>query len=370
MLAFALIWLASGHGAAAVALTSTLALVPRVAFLLLGGVLGDRHGPGWTLLATYGIQVVLLVVLVPLVGAAPSVGLLAATALATGVLSALGQPAATVLPRLLIDHEDQLPRALAQISASIQLARIVGVPAAGVLMATQPLAIVLVLHAGTVALALATLLVVQAGAATGATGSSGPPGGIVAELVVGLRSATRLKVWRLLLSVALVCAAVLPGIAVLVPITARARGWTAAAAAQIDAAWAAGVLGVTLVVSLTSTLHRPRLALVTGPTGCALGLTGLAVATSPAIATASTALVGAGTALYTTHVAPALLRLAPADQLSRFQSLLGVVQLLPAAVLSAPYATLGHLQPAAALAAAAVAALLAAALGLRPLRAA
>lgn len=82
------------------------------------------------------------------------------------------------------------------------------------------------------------------------------------------------------------------------------------------------------------------------------------------LAAAAAILIGCGTALFTTHVAPTLIRLAPTDRLSRFQSLLGMVHLLPAALLSAPYASLGHLHPATAFGAAVVAALIAAALPL------
>lgn len=368
MLAFALVWLASGYGAAAVALTSTLAVLPRVGFLLLGGVLGDRHGPTRTLLLTYSLQVLLLLALVPLSAArTPSVGLLAATALCTGVLAALSQPAATVLPRLLLDREDQLPRALAQISASTQLARILGVPLAGALIATGTLTSVLALNAGTVAFALSALLSIRPRTAAPQESQAGTRASIMVELLDGLRGAVRLGVWRLLVAVALVCAAVLPSIAVLVPLTARARGWTATDAARIDAAWAVGILAITLLISLTSTLRRPRAALLLGPITCALGLIGLAAATTPGVATAAAVLVGAGTAMFTTHVAPALIRLAPRDQLSRFQSLLGMVQLLPAAVSTAPYATLGHWQPSAGLAVAALLAATAAAVGVRAL---
>ena len=52
MLAFALIWLATGHGPAAVALVSTVSVLPSLCLLLLGGALGDRHGPRSLLVAT------------------------------------------------------------------------------------------------------------------------------------------------------------------------------------------------------------------------------------------------------------------------------------------------------------------------------
>ncbi|MGP9683820.1 MULTISPECIES: hypothetical protein [unclassified Brachybacterium] len=157
---------------------------------------------------------------------------------------------------------------------------------------------------------------------------------------------------------ALVCSAVLPVVAVVLPSWARANGWDASQASLLEAAWAAGTLTVTLLISITGTLSRQNLALIGGPVLMSIALGALASPPGPLGAGAailSAALLGVGTAVFTTHIAPTLLRLAPAGQMTRFQALVGVVQLAPPALLNSPFAALsggGHASVALLLAAA------------------
>lgn len=340
MLAFALIWLATGHGPAAVALVSTVSVVPALCMLLLGGVLGDRHGPQRLLLVTTLAQLAVLLGLMLVTGENPGIAHLAAAAGVLSVLSAFRQPAATVFPRLLITGDEQLSRALARISGSLHIARILGVSAGGIAISLWPLAMLLAGCAALAALSLAVLLTLRPRAQAPSSDCSDT--GVWNALATGVRSAHALRIWPLLAAVALVCAAVLPVVAVVLPSAARAQGWSGSAAGLLEAAWAAGTLTVTLLVSVTGTLTKERRALVGGPLLMAGALLALvfALPVSLPAALGASALLGAGTAVFTTHVAPLLLRRAPTGQMTRFQSLMALVQLAPPALLNGPFAAL------------------------------
>lgn len=340
MLAFALIWIATGHGPGAVALVSTLTVLPRIVLLLLGGVLGDRHGPRSMLVATAGTQVVAVFLLATLNVGAPGVAVLATTAAVTAVISAFQQPAAIVYPRLLLRDDDQLPRALARISGSIHAARILGVAAGGLVIAGWSLQVVLAANGFIAACMVTALVVLRPRTPAAPTAPDGQGGSIWTALRDGIRSAHELRIWPFLLAVALLCAAVLPVVAVVLPSAARANGWSATQASLLESSWAAGMLAVTLLISFIGTTTRQTLALTSGLLVAALALFVLALPISAPLAMAASAILGAGTALFTTHIAPALLRLAPVGQMTRFQSLMTIVQLGPPALVNAPFAAL------------------------------
>lgn len=340
MLAFALIWLATGHGPAAVALVSTVSVVPSLVLLLVGGVLGDRHGPQRLVAITTLAQLAVLLGLMLVAGEEPGIAHLTTAAAALSVLSAFRQPAATVLPRLLITGDEQLSRALARISGSLHIARILGVSAGGIAISLWPLTVLLAGCAVLAILSLAVLLTLRLGARAPTSGVD--DSGVWSALVAGVRSAHALRIWPLLAAVALVCAAVLPVVAVVLPSAARAQGWSGSAAGLLEAAWAAGTLSVTLLVSVTGTVTMERRALVGGPLLMAGALMALVftLPVSPPAALSAAALLGAGTAVFTTHIAPMLLRRAPTGQMTRFQSLMALVQLAPPALLNGPFAAL------------------------------
>lgn len=340
MLAFALIWTATSHGPAAVAIVSTLAVVPRILLMLFGGALGDRHGPRRLLIATTAIQFAALAVLAGLSIVSSGVIFLAAAAGATAVISAFQQPAAVVLPRLLITHDDQFARALARISGSLHAARILGVGIGGLAITALPLIAIFGANAVVVGLSLVVLCSIHPQSDRGKASATTSGAGIWTALATGIKSVHALRIWPLLAAVALVCAAVLPTVAVIMPSMARSHGWTATQASLLEAGWATGTLVVTLLISYTGTIPKQVIPMVGGPALICAALAALALPVSVPIAIALSVLTGVGTATFTTHIAPTLLRMAPPDQLTRFQSLMAIVQLAPPALLNSPLAAL------------------------------
>lgn len=336
MLGFALIWSATAHGAGTVALVSTVAAVPQVLLVLLGGAIGDRHGPRRTLLATTAARTLLLaILLVPATGQ-PGPGLLVAASGIGAVIAAIHQPSATVLPRLLVRDPEQLARAMARISGSLQIARTLGVAAGGAVVARWSLGAVVAITMVMTVTVLALLLALRP------VRTAEPPDrrqSMAVTIVDGLRAARALRIWPVLAAVALVSGAVLPTVGVVVPMLARGRGWSPAQAGLLDAGWAAGLLAVTLAVSVLGAPRR-RTPMIVGPLLVSVGAVLLALPVSPPVAIGVCALIGVGTALFTTQVAPLLVRIAPAEQMARFQSLLVLVQLVPPALLNAPSAAL------------------------------
>lgn len=340
MLAFALIWTATSHGPAAVAIVSTLAVVPRILLMLFGGALGDRHGPRRLLIATTAIQFAALAVLAGLSIIFSGVVFLAVAAGATAVISAFQQPAAVVLPRLLITHDDQFARALARISGSLHAARILGVGIGGLAITALPLIAIFGANAAVVGLSLVVLCSIHPRSDRGKASATTSGAGIWTALATGIKSVHALRIWPLLAAVALVCAAVLPTVAVVMPSMARSHGWTATQASLLEAGWATGTLIVTLLISYTGTIPKQVIPMVGGPALICAALAALALPVSVPIAIALSVLTGVGTATFTTHIAPTLLRMAPPDQLTRFQSLMAIVQLAPPALLNSPLAAL------------------------------
>lgn len=340
MLGFAMIWSATAHGTGTVALVSTVAAVPQILLVLIGGAIGDRHGPRRTLLGTSIARILMLAAaLVPSLGD-PSAALLVLATAGGAVIAAVHQPSASVLPRLLVRDPEQLPRAMAHISGSLQIARTLGVATGGLAVAVWSLAAVIALNLALMLLVLGLLLVMRPLAS-----SPGPAArsrdGMLRSLLDGLRVARDLRIWPLLAAVALISGAVLPTIGVVLPVLARGRGWSGAQAGLLDAGYALGVLAVTFAIGVLGAVRSPRVALTGGPLLVALGSLLLALPLPLIAAILVCGAIGAGTALFTTCVAPMLVRWAPADQMTRFQSLLVLVQLVPPAALNGAFAWLG-----------------------------
>lgn len=326
VLAFALTWVASGHGPDVASAVLTVTVAPSVFLVLLGGAVTDRFGPRRVMISctivlmTTSVSLALAVTL----WATPPL-LLLITAALIGTVAAFLRPAAGVFPRLFV-ADNTLGAAMARVGMASQLARTIAPPLGGLLIGIIALSGVALLDVlGCVAM-LVTLLMIRppiehATAIEAVT---------VCGIAGGLTTARATKgVPALLLCVAIVAGAVIPAVLLGIPLAARERGWTAMEAGVIEAGWIAGGLVCGAWFAWRGTASRVWLPMATGPLVVAAGLGLLALAPIWGIAAASTTLVGVGVVIFTAHVFPTYILLAPASMISRFQSLLILVQQAP-----------------------------------------
>ncbi|TDU90157.1 MFS transporter [Kribbella voronezhensis] len=324
---FALGWAASGIGPHAAGLVLTAYTLPRAVLLILGGVLGDRHGPRQVLLASHCLLAVLTFALAyatHLTGT--TVALLLATAAIIGTVDAFALPAAGSFPRLFAG-DDELPRAMALKTSTQQLVTLVAGPAGGALVAFAGLVGALVVDGFTFAVAFAVLLAIRP--------PNQPPEpqaqrSVLAEAMDGLRLAWSDRVLRaLLLTVALAGASVLPVTSLCVPLLARAHHWAPSQAGVIVGATVAGGLAVALLVARVGTYVSLGAGAAAGCLVAAAGLCGLAVAPSVPLAVGSAVVQGVGVGLFGAHLSPLFVASTPRSHLSRLQSVLVLMQTLP-----------------------------------------
>src|SRR5690606_2252506 len=133
----------------------------------------------------------------------------------------------------------------------------------------------------------------------------------------------------LLASVGIIAGAVLPAVILGIPLAARERGWNAGEAGLIEAGWVAGGLICSAWISWRDIASQVWKPMIFGPIIIAAGLEILAFTSLWPVAMSSAALTGAGVVVFTGHAFPTYMLLAPAAMLSRFQSLLIIVQQLP-----------------------------------------
>ena len=327
---FAVAWTATGLGARVAGLLLTLTVLPRAVLMLVGGAVGDRWGLRRTLVGCHLVTCGLLVgYLVPvlLLGRAevPAEPSLAALALGLGVVSAFALPASGAFPRLFV-APDLLPREMSLTGSLLQVARLVGPPLGGVVVAAVGLPGAVSVDLVSFAAVLAVLLVrppqeVPPAPADGST---------LRRVADGLTAAGRVPgVVPLLAAVALVAGSLIPMLSLSVPLAARERGWTAGQTGLVETGWIVGTLGVSLLVARVGTHRRPLLPLTAGPLVAAAGVLAMAVSTWLPAALAGAWVMGVGTATFTAHVFPAYVLRTPDGMLARFQALLGVAQAAP-----------------------------------------
>lgn len=136
-------------------------------------------------------------------------------------------------------------------------------------------------------------------------------------------------VGTLLGAVTIVAGAVIPAVILGVPLAARERGWSAAEAGIIEAGWIAGGILVGAWFGIRGTIRRAWIPMAIGPAIVASGLLTLALTPLWPVAALGTVIVGIGVVVFTAHVFPTYILLAPPDMLSRFQSLLILMQQAP-----------------------------------------
>jgi hypothetical protein len=324
ILYFAIGWTASSYGGRTAGVLLSLVLLPRTLLMLLGGAIADRWGLRRTVILCDACMIAVLVAYLAVARTSlPAVVLLGGLSLALGVVSAFRLPAAGALPRLFV-VDTLLPRAMSLTGSMLQVARIVGPPLGGVVIAAMSMTGAI----SATALTCVVLLVVMLAVRPPHERPPEPDGrSTLGRIREGLVAARRIPAAvPLLAAVGLVAASLLPLLTLSVPLAARERGWSASATGTVEAAWIVGTLSVSLVIARTGTRARPLLPLVAGPFLAAGGVVVIAVSAGPSSALVGAVVMGVGTAVFTGHVFPLYVLKTPAHLLGRLQALLGVVQ--------------------------------------------
>ncbi|KJQ56090.1 Major Facilitator Superfamily protein [Microbacterium sp. SA39] len=257
--------------------------------------------------------------------------LLLLTAALIGTVSAFHRPAAGVFPRLFV-ADKTLGAAMARVGMASQIARTIAPPLGGLLIGMVALSGVALLDVVGCILMLVTLLLIHPPLEQPPASESVTFGGIVS----GLKTArTTQGVPSLLLCVAIVAGAVIPAVLLGIPLAARERGWSATEAGLIEAGWIAGGILSGAWFAWRGTASKVWRPMTVGPLLIGAGLVLLALSSHWALAVASTSLVGVGVVIFTAHLFPTYIMLAPPLMVSRFQSLLIIVQQAPQLVINA-----------------------------------
>jgi MFS family permease len=331
VLAFAMTWTASAYGPDTASAVFTLTVVPAVVLGLLGGLLADRVGPRRTMIvSSLGLVAISVILAAVAWGAGTSPALLFVIAVLMGTASAFFRPASAVFPRLFV-ADRELGTAMARVGMAGQLARTIGPPLGGLTIGVLTLVGAAWVGAVGATVMLCALLLIRVPRQHHSSDT-----GLGARDILDAVGAVRSKegVPTLLASVAIIAGAVIPVVALGIPLAARERGWSAGEAGLIEAGWIAGGLVCTAWFGWKGTLSNAWKPMFVGPIVIALGLGLLAIAPRWEVAVSSTVLIGAGVVVFTAHVFPTYLLLAPATMVSRFQSLLLFVQQAPQLVVA------------------------------------
>jgi MFS family permease len=327
ILAFALTWVASGYGPQVASWVLTLTVAPSVVLGLLGGAVADRFGARRVMIfGTLALMILSgsLAAAVSIWGTPPVMLML--TAALIGTVAAFHRPAVGVFPRLFVEESSMLGAAMARAGMASQLARIIAPPLGGLLVGMIALSgVALIDVLGCVAM-LVTLLLIHPPLKQSPVAEAVTFRGIVSGITT---ARTTRGVPALLLCVAIVAGAVIPAVLLGIPLAARERGWTAAEAGLIEAGWIAGGLLSGAWFAWRGTASKAWRPMAAGPLIVAAGLGLLAISPTSPFAVASTTLIGIGVVVFTAHVFPTYILLAPPTMLSRFQSLLILVQQAP-----------------------------------------
>jgi hypothetical protein len=325
-----------GGSASGLGLVLMCAAVPRLVFLLLGGVIGDRVRSRARLMAAAEAAAAaaqLCAALLFLTGHA-SVPALAALAAINGTAVSVFYPTMTgLVPHLASGDALQSANALIRMSTSI--AGIVGTAVGGVLVATVGSGWALLLDSATYAVSAVLLTLVRAVSVPRAEGAA--HSSVVGDLVHGWREFTaRRWVWLVvaLFSVANVGFAMSVG--VLGPVRAVASFSGAASWAIVMAAFMTGsLLGV--VAAMRIRPSRPMLVAMLAEAGLVLPVAALAVPLPVALVAVLAFVCGMGLSVFEILWSTSLQQHVPPEALSRVSSYdwFGSLALTPIALAAA-----------------------------------
>jgi predicted MFS family arabinose efflux permease len=310
-LAFAV--LEVGGSASDLGLVLAATTLPRAAFMLFGGVVGDRLRRDRLLVATDAVQALAQAVVgVLLVTGHASVWEIAAIQAVRGTASAFFYPAATgLLPQLV--PRSMLQQANALLGMSMSTTAILGVAAGGAIVAVVGPGTALLVDAATFAASGLFVLGLRLPPAARTVVTPG----LWHELVEGWREFTRRAwLWKTVVYFAVFNAAVLAPYLVLGPFVAESSLEGAAAwAAIVTAAAGGGLLGSW--VALRVRPQRPLRAGFVAVLGMAPAFALLAVAAPTVVVTAAAAFWGFGLQFFSVLWETALQEHVPGEALSR-----------------------------------------------------
>ena len=321
-----------GGDASALGLVLLCAALPRLVFLLAGGVIGDRVRSRARLMA--GAEAAagaahLLAGLLFLSGHA-TVPALAALAVVGGAAASLYYPTSTgLVPQLATGDDLQSANALMRLSSSI--AGILGTAIGGVLVATVGPGWGLVVDAATYAVSAVLLSLVRVRASEQPAGERGTP---LDDLLHGWREFTsRRWVWLIVLLFALSNFGFSAGISVLGPVLSLQEYAGAASWAAVMVSFALGTL-VGVVVAMRLKPVHPLLVGMIAQVVVAAPLVAMAVPTSLSVLVLIAFVCGVGVDVFEIMWITSLQQHVPQESLSRVSSYdwLGSLALTPLAL--------------------------------------
>ncbi|HEU5008435.1 MAG TPA: MFS transporter [Jatrophihabitantaceae bacterium] len=335
VMAFAIIWTATGLGGTTAGLVATSIVFCRAVLLLGGGSLGDRFGPRQVMLVCDTSMLFVTSLAAIWFGVrGPSAASLVVVGCLLGVASAFYLPAAGVFPRLFVS-DDQLARIMATTSSGLQLARIAGPAIGGALLAWIGLSWLVALNSVSfLVIVVVVLLVVPPRAAR----APDTPQVGLRQAWHGLREAGGHRTLvPLMLALAALVAGTAPATMLLFPLLCRGNGWSSSSAGLMEAAFMTAALAVGLTVAARGALERAQVPLIGGPLLACAGLALAAGAPTVWVACVAAGAVGLGLVVFNAHAVPRILSASPDGSQVRIQAVLNLAVTLPTLALSTLY---------------------------------
>jgi predicted MFS family arabinose efflux permease len=283
-LSWSAVQLASPAVAGAIMAVSAL---PRLAFLLLGGAIVDRHDSRRLMIGSDLLRCAVSLIAAAVAGWQLSVALLVAVALIFGAADAIFLPAASTVPPRLLPPE-RLSHGAALSAMTARLALTVGAPLGGVLVAAGGLTLACLVNAATFIISVLALRGLPPGLSAR---SSREP--IFADLRSGLRYLGGHRVLRTILLVSLLTNLGFVGpMNVGLAIVSDERGWGSAGIGRLLAGFGAGAVISSLAMMRLRWRGGVGQALALGGALQGIAVAAIAVAGSAWTAVAATVVVG------------------------------------------------------------------------------